>query len=238
MNRTQLQRLTRGGVLLYAGPSMLDGAPIIAVGTVGSSNPKTGPMLQTWILRADKSPMDAIRDSDDASVCGDCPLRHSLDGACYVQPFQAPRAVFAAYMRGNYAPWDGSPAPMPIRFGAYGDPAAVPTHVWRRLMPTRGHPHTGYTRRWRTALDLRPILMASVHNDAEQIEALAAGWRTFRVVPAGTRGTGMQCLATTSAKTACIDCLLCNGREINAPKRVWIAAHGARKARLLPVLTA
>ena len=46
--------------IFYRGPSMLDGAPIVAIAT-DSSNSKTGGMVQTWILRADIDPVTAAR---------------------------------------------------------------------------------------------------------------------------------------------------------------------------------
>ena len=47
------------GRILYEGPSMLDGAPIVVIATgfaERSGNDKTGAMIQTWILRADIPP--------------------------------------------------------------------------------------------------------------------------------------------------------------------------------------
>ena len=66
------------GLVLWEGPSRLDGAPIVVIATGmrrGSSNEKTGPMVQTWIMRQDEAPHVAQRTGSDASVCGDCPLR-------------------------------------------------------------------------------------------------------------------------------------------------------------------
>ncbi len=40
------------GVVLYSGPSELDGAPIVAIATFYEGNPKTGPMIQSRIMRA------------------------------------------------------------------------------------------------------------------------------------------------------------------------------------------
>ncbi len=56
------------GFVLYQGPSLLDGLPIVAIATMRSTNPKTGPVPQTWILRADVPPMDAVRTGADASI--------------------------------------------------------------------------------------------------------------------------------------------------------------------------
>ena len=38
------------GYILYEGPSALDGAPIVVIATMETSNAKTGAMVQTWIL--------------------------------------------------------------------------------------------------------------------------------------------------------------------------------------------
>ena len=64
----------------------LDGGPVVAI-AIGlifkSENRKTGKrgvgsgltMVQTYILRADMSPVDASKLGLDRSVCGDCDLR-------------------------------------------------------------------------------------------------------------------------------------------------------------------
>jgi hypothetical protein len=78
-----LPRLPKG-IVLYRGPSRLDGAPIVCVATgfrSPSDNPKTGPMVQTWIMREDVAPHTAQKTGEDSSVCGDCPLRPLLKGA-------------------------------------------------------------------------------------------------------------------------------------------------------------
>ena len=70
--------MAANGVVLYRGPSRLDGAPIVVVATGlqrPSENEKTGPMVQTWILRSDEHPVSAVHSGADASICGDCPLR-------------------------------------------------------------------------------------------------------------------------------------------------------------------
>lgn len=72
------------GFIMYQGASLLDGAPIAVIATLNSSNRKTGAMIQTWVIRTDLSPTEALRSAADASVCGACPHRQSLGGACYV----------------------------------------------------------------------------------------------------------------------------------------------------------
>jgi len=63
--------------VLWEGSSLIDGAPIVVIvsGLLKSENAKTGNMLQTYILRADVSPTNAIRSGEDSSICGDCPAR-------------------------------------------------------------------------------------------------------------------------------------------------------------------
>ena len=63
------------GFVIYEGPSLIDGAPIVVIATGlvrKSRNPKTGWMIQTWIMRADIAPNIALRKRLDRSVCGDC----------------------------------------------------------------------------------------------------------------------------------------------------------------------
>jgi len=89
------------GMVIYRGPSQIDGAPIIAIATglaKGSRNAKTGGgLIQTWIIREDVSPADAVHSGADASVCGACPHRGEIvdrrnkGRSCYVNVFQAPQ---------------------------------------------------------------------------------------------------------------------------------------------------
>lgn len=100
------------GFVLYEGPSLLDGAPVVVVATLETDNPKTGPMIQTWIIRADVDPITASRTGADYSICGTCGLRGKpnpekatgwADGrGCYVNLAFAPSGVFKAYRAGRY----------------------------------------------------------------------------------------------------------------------------------------
>ena len=68
-------------VKLWEGPSELDGAPIMVIATgikSASQNKKTGAMVQTYIIRKDMSPTDAIHIGADESICGKCPHRGSV----------------------------------------------------------------------------------------------------------------------------------------------------------------
>src|SRR5919205_567706 len=91
------------GVILYRGPSLLDGSPIVCV-AVGlarkSKNPKTGNAVQTYILADNgEDPVKAWQNGGDRAICGDCPHRGST---CYVNIVQAPLAIYRAYRRGTY----------------------------------------------------------------------------------------------------------------------------------------
>jgi len=66
----------------WRGPSPIDGAPIVMIMTglsrlasEQSKNRKTGPMVQTHIVRQDMAPVVAMMGGHDKSICGDCPLR-------------------------------------------------------------------------------------------------------------------------------------------------------------------
>ncbi len=78
--RLAIKRNVFTGVILYIGPSMLDGSPIVAIANrivAKSSNEKTGALVQTFIIRADLSPLDALATGADASICGDCKHRRN-----------------------------------------------------------------------------------------------------------------------------------------------------------------
>ena len=220
----------------------------MAIATFKTSNTKTGAVIQTWILRADRDPVQASKASLDGAVCGDCPHRHSLGGACYVTLFQAPLGVWRAWDRGNYTPSTKAQAKLdalklagnPVRLGAYGDPAAVPTEVWCDLLDG-AQAWTGYTHQWHkpVAAPLRTLCMASVDSELEAAQARALGWRTFRVVAPGDpepdNPAEIECLSDSRGLT-CAQCRLCNGARPDGkqPRSIWIDVHGARSRRFKP----
>lgn len=241
------------GVILYSGPSLLDGAPIVAIATglnAKSTNRKTGAMVQTYILRANVSPTEAVASGGDKSICGDCRHRGTKDyGAngyvkvpkqrtCYVQVGQGPQAVYRAYRAGKYGQITGTPSAALmligegriVRLGTYGDPAAVPAIVWRDLVRlSKGH--TGYTHQWRTAEGLRTVCMASCDTLAEAEEAQAMGWRTFRVLLGSQDRHSVLpeslCPASKEAGKllTCAQCLACGGAD-GRKGSIYIPAHG------------
>jgi len=224
------------GLVLYEGPSRLDGRPVVAIVTgllVASKNRKTGDMLQVYILPADVAPTDAVRSGADASVCGDCKHRPALDGVCYVTISWGPQAVWrswragGAYRSATPAQAAGLLAGAAVRFGAWGDPAAVPLDVWTPLLP-RLWAWTGYTHQWRSlGPDWRSWLMASVDTPTERAEAKAAGWRTFRakMPEEGLLDGEIVCLAESRA-IPCAKCRGCDGTERGKRLDYAIGYHG------------
>ena len=186
--RRALKRKDYAGVVLYDGPSKIDGAPIIAIAcriADASNNSKTGAMVQTFIMCRDIAPNKALKTGDDASVCGDCPLRPINKGAtrCYVIVHQAPLAVWNAYHRGRYAvpgiDFDAALLPdlfegLAFRIGSYGDPAAIPSRVWKTAT-RRVKNRTGYTHQWRKRIGvgLKSLCMASADIRTSGIKELA-----------------------------------------------------------------
>ena len=236
------------GYVIYRGASRLDGAPIVVIvtGLRASTNIKTGRVLQTWILRSDLSPTDAIRAGADSSICGDCLHRGDPETgrkrSCYVLEFQAPLAVWRAWRRGAYEDITGDWEQISqacygriVRLGSYGDPAAVPDVVWAAALT--GAPRwSGYTHQWRGLPQgalLRVIAMASVDSPEEAAEAQADGWRTFRVGYAPPGRGEISCPASKEAgeRTTCADCGLCAGSYREA-RNITIRPHGSRGRQL------
>lgn len=225
------------GITLYEGPSAIDGEPIVVVLTLHSSNEKTGDMCQTWILRQDLAPQEAVKVGADESVCGNCKHRHYLGGACYVIPFQAPNNVWSSWKEGKY------PAATKrhinrlrgraIRFGAYGDPAAAPYEIWEKLSEVASMT-TGYTHQPHLALQegLLDHCMVSADSEAEALFYQGMGAKTFRVKTESQpllEGE-VYCPADSNKEVQCIDCGLCSG-AYGAKANIAINVHGQRKKR-------
>lgn len=243
------------GVILWQGVSKLDNrTPVVVIMTgleTDSSNAKTGAMVQTYIIRADREPVDAVRTREDGGICGGCVHRKQANGrrTCYVNVGQGPTQVYRAFKRGSYPVATLSQASALVagkfvRLGTYGDPAAAPVAVWQALTATASG-FTGYTHQWRSArfAAFATVCQASCETAEDVTAAHAKGFRgTFRVIPIDAEApTGaMLCPASAEAgKTVqCVDCRACDGS-----RDVYIHAHGTSKAyyqggRELPVLTA
>lgn len=231
-------------MILWEGASQIDGKPIVVIATDGSRNEKTGDMVQVWILRSDIAPHEAVKTGDDASICGDCPQRHFTGGSCYVITFQGPLSVYRKYKAGGYA--DASHVASmthalrtkAIRMGAYGDPAAVPFHVWESLIAQGCGKWSGYTHQWAKpwAKPYRALLMASCDSEAEATLARSRGWRFFLVVagkPSEVAGA-VECLSDARGMS-CKECGICDGTRADSRNAeavsVAIQVHGFKAKR-------
>ena len=229
------------GFIFYNGPSVLDGAQIIGIATLKSKNEKTGPMVQTWILRSDMSPLDASKQKLDSSICGNCPHRHSVGGACYVQIFQAPQNIYKSYKKGNYLDFSNclelaahTLNKKAVRLGAYGDPAAIPFEVWQNLL-TKTRKTTGYTHQLRHRnFDQRITNFCMISADTEKHAKLIndkLGLRTFRVKSenAPLLENEILCKSESDGLT-CVECGLCDSAQ-GFGVNIAINVHGLLKKR-------
>ena len=221
------------GYIVYEGKSQLNGENIVAIVTMSSKNAKTGDMASMWILNADMTPTEASKEGKDASVCGDCKHRAVNKGACYVTLFQAPLQVYKSYKNGNYPAVTDMTVfnDKKVRFGAYGDPSAIPTQILASIKAVVKN-NTSYTHQWKQGDKvLKQVSMASVDSIAEQKQAVSEGWRTFRVTSAPKCSDKLPneiiCPNTTKA-IQCADCGLCSGNSVGA-KNIVIEIHGAKK---------
>lgn len=234
-----------GGFVLWEGESRFDHSPLVVIVTEGSTNRKTGNMDQAWVLRRDVHPFHAIRTGEDAAICGDCAHRAN-PRSCYVTVQHGPANIWRTYKGDKYDDLsrdtlDNAKAIVAritgrfLRFGAYGDPTAVPIEVWASMLPfLKGW--TGYTHFWRNVANqpYRSFCMASVDSEADREAALARGWRTFRV-RGGSGGllTGeIICPASQEAghRLTCQQCRICAGSGgAGSTRSVAIYAHGPGK---------
>lgn len=232
------------GAILWQGKSRIDGAPIVAIATWETRNEKTGNVVQTWILRTDMAPIQAVQTGEDRSICGACPLRGLANGtravgrSCYVNLAFAPTWVYKKFLEGRYPVatdevLEDMVQGRPIRLGAYGDPVAVPRKVWSRLL-RHGNGHTGYTHQWRLPMARRysDLLMASVESEQGAIDAIGKGWRYFRVRRASDvlMPNEIICPAADESgkKRDCASCKACDGRTRPGQASVTIIGHGSK----------
>lgn len=227
--------------VVYRGPSMLNGVPIVAILTgLGkpSKNDKTGAMLQLWIMPADERPNEAIKSGADAAVCGDCPMRpihyreRGMSKPCYVKTHQAPLSTWKANRGARVELLAACHAirasGRALRLGAYGDPAALPEWIVR-LLAAAALSRTGYCHQWRDPRFqwLREFVMASADSEADREAAHALGWRTFRVYPRKSLPVLSRSeILCPSEIVECARCRLCDGsRAEDRRKSIAIEAH-------------
>ena len=239
------------GFVIYEGPSIIDGkTPIamIAIGTKDASkNIKTGAMVQTYIIRSDINPVSAAIQQKDKGICGGCIYRkrqfigYDKKGVkrlyrkrrCYVNLGQGPLAVYRAYRRGIYPRLVDDHSLIyalngkNTRLGTYGDPLAIPPNILSLIIDNSSE-YTGYTHQWKTG-KMIGLLMASVDNASEKLEAIAMGYKTFMVKDShDDKITSVVCpsskeyIATGKKKVTCNNCMLCDGSTAN----IEIKGHG------------
>lgn len=226
---------------IWEGPSAFNNEQIslILTGMDGSSeNPKTGAMIQSWILPTKIHPVIAVKQLDgDNCCCGDCPLKplkHNFEKkqSCYVARymFRAPRSVWdhniLKPIEFGKAMDTYSKNPLPIRYGSYGDIAMIPKEIFKSFQSVieknfKNKNHTAYTHQHKHswAYWTRRYAMASVENkwDGELFRAL--GWRTFRITEEPEAGLNEIICPNYTHKISCIKCGLCDGKKSNKDNR-------------------
>jgi hypothetical protein len=251
------RKLTAKSSIIYQGPSLIDGSPIVVIAKVSKSrNSKTGAMVQTYIIRSDMSPLEASKTGLDYAICGNCKHRgtpstlakhkQAIKRSCYVVLGQGPQGIYKGFMRGIYPVASGHDAiaylgaGRMVRIGTYGDGAAVPSHIWDSLI-SQAKGRTGYTHQTgMTGAAVRPdITMISADTLTEAEAAWAAGNRTFRVIKDVSeivKGREISCPASAEAgfKTTCMDCGLCAGNTVKA-KSIAIIDHGPQNRKRLVI---
>lgn len=242
------------GYIAYEGPSQIDGRPIVVIVNKlqGSDNAKTGAdLVQTFIIRADVAPTDALKTGDDVSICGQCvhrPILAKTNGQapCYVNVGRSVRSVFEAYKRGRYA--KATPGQLrailagrKIRLGTYGDPAAAPVALWQEITADAAGV-VGYSHQWQAVnfdhAAWAPLVMASADSIDEAAQANLYGMRVFRVSVGVDRQAGeATCPASAEGgkKATCDTCMLCGGTS-KAARDIVIADHAVGHKRRVIML--
>lgn len=243
------------GYIAYEGPSEIDGAPIVVIVNKidGSANAKTGAIVQSFIIRSDVNPVEALKTGADASICGDCvhrPITAKETGEppCYVNVGRSVLAVYNAYKRGRYVKADVETialalAGKALRIGTYGDPAAAPVLMWQRVS-RYVIARAGYSHQWQSkGFDhsaWSPLVMASADSIDQAALANLYGMRTFRVSIGIDKQPGETvCPASAEGgrKATCADCMLCGGTSKKA-KDVVIADHASGHNRRRTIMLA
>lgn len=252
------------GFITYQGPSMLDPDVEIMLVVTGldaarkarhnDANTKTGAMVQTYIMRTDIPPVEAVQQELDYPICGDC--IHAEHDTCYVQIGQGPRIVYDGVQRGIYPfipPHLGAQllADLPVRIGTYGDGAAIPAHTWLSLMIYTPR-WTGYCHQWRDERfqHMKIWCMASCDTPQDAWEAIGKGWKPYLVMPKNGHAPAKLDLGTirlslcpaseeAGKRVVCADCLQCKGTQLKTDG-IYIPVHGVdwKKDRYLQALEA
>lgn len=215
--------------------SELDGEPVVALFTGlqnNSQNKKLGPMITCYILVDNGlSPQSNASSGADKSICGDCALRNNV---CYVVKIHGPGAVYRGYLNGNSPVVSESELiallidrNYSIRWGEYGDIAALPFEFVDNVMKSTKLEHTSYSHQWDNEnFDTRhfnysmasidhvktlPLLQALHGHDVRYYRIDADG---ENLLPNEIRCPNKNLDGTT--RIQCRDCLLCQGTSKQA----------------------
>jgi hypothetical protein len=232
-------------MLVWEGPSELDGSPIVVLATgvpkaggkSKSGNTKTGDMIQIAIMRDDVSPTFALKMGMDGAVCGGCPFSskgNGGDGSCYTHKNLrrgfAQNGTWKSHNTRGSVDFDVERfRGQRVRFGSYGDPASVPVEVWLAIVAVADGV-TSYTHQWRDC-DLRfaEFSMASTDSLRERKQARLRGFRSFMPREAGTpKPKGMiACPASKEMgmRTTCEACMMCGGNSVTQTRDITIERH-------------
>ena len=233
--------MNTNGAIFYENDSIVG---IITGLMSGSSNTKTGAMLQTWILVKNVNPIEAVNTGADKLVCGDCKHRGTIQPVndtkdkksysvknglktinkgrkCYVKLFQAPYSIWKAYKNNKYPNININKLShmltfKQVRVGSYGDPAMIPSEVWDKLI-SRSLGNTGYTHQWKRCDTKNSTFnMASVDTLEEKRQANKLGYRTFR--------TRLASEPIEPDEVVCL-CKMCSGNNSQVKKNITIIIH-------------
>lgn len=212
--------------VIYSGPSMIDGKPIVVLTVKQSGNVKTGAMIQTHILRADIDPRAANQTGEDVSICGGCPYRGKArenvqqgavtainlptNGkgrvyvsvpladarACYVNLGQGPLMAWKAFKRGKHA----SANARNIGRGAMVRVGSYGDPL--AVPPVVWHELLAECKGWTGYTHQRNILPSVAMTSADSLPEARAAWsrgeRTFRVVSSVEDKTSEEILCPAS----------------------------------------
>jgi hypothetical protein len=250
------QQAGSNGIILWEGESkFVPGQDVVAILTFGSGNAKTGDIHQVWILVSDISPQKACQTGADRAVCGDCESRPGAvpkgekrkQPKCYVQAWEGPRGVYESYVKGNYPYYSDDPEFYDkilkggiIRWGAYGEPVLIPLEIVDHLSgPPVSVAWTGYTHAWNKDFgnEYKDYFMASVNSEDQYYDAVAEGWRTFRVrgfeedlLPGENICPGsVEFELGKGLQVQCKDCLVCGGLGGRGQGNIAVFTHGSTK---------
>ena len=96
--------MLKNSYVVWEGASLIDGSPIVLIltGFINhTSNRKTGKMIQSWILQQKIVPTSAAKRGFDRGICGNCPMKLSQLGSCYVN-LAVTNNIYRKYETGTY----------------------------------------------------------------------------------------------------------------------------------------